>query len=383
MFLSFLTKLKKTEITKLLDRNNLLFNVFILLLGQFLYIVRISCKIFGYNYGNIVIVSLNKLGDSVFTIPAIREIQKKYQKKILVFCFPETVPIYKLGLANINYCIIDRKQFYFNNRLASKTARKLLKSSQPEILFDFSNTMTSATLIFNSRAKKIIGTNRLYFKNIYDCFVPLRKTPQLMDNYLDIIESVIPNLDRKIVKSFPKNYTSDGNILIHPFAGWESKEWNFIKFLKLAKILTEVYDVGLIIPANINLPKDICYELKNDKIKFVESGTVENLIENIKGCSVLISNDSGPIHIANLLGKPTFTIYGPTNPDYHIPIGSHHSYTTLKIKCSPEEDEKVCFTNAGRFGCPSYECMTQLSPESVLINIKIFLKENKISKRIQ
>lgn len=382
MFLSFLTKLKKIEISKFLDNNKIIFTVFTIPLELFLFVIRISCKIFSYNSGNIVIVSLNKLGDSVFTIPAIIEIQKKYQNKIFIFCFAESVPVYKLALKNISYCIVNHREFYFNNRISSNKANKLLRTLKPEIVFDFSNTMTSATLLFNIRAKKIIGTNRTQFRNIYDYFIPMRNSSHLMDNYLDIIEPVVPLLDRRQIKIFPKKSSSDGIILIHPFAGWKSKEWNFTKFIKLVKILYESYDVSLIFPGNINIPKDVYEEIISDGIKCIETIRMEDLIENIKKCSALIGNDSGPIHIANLLGKPTFTIYGPTNPDIHIPIGSHHSYTALKINCSPIENEKVCITNAGRFGCPSFECMSQQSWENVLLKIQTFLKENRISNKI-
>ncbi len=381
MFFSFLSKLKKTEISKFLDKNEIIFSLFTIPFELLLFIIRKSCKIFGYNSDNIVVVSLNKLGDSVFTIPAIIEIQKKYKNKIFIFCFPEAVPVYKLALRNINYCIVNHREFYFNNRISSSKASKLLRTIKPEIVFDFSNTMTSATLLFNVKAKKIIGTNRKQFRNIYDFFIPLRNSPHLMDNYLDIIEPVVPLIDRGQIKKFPKKSSLDGIILIHPFAGWESKEWSFTKYLKLVKILAEIYDVALIFPGNINIPKDIYKEIISDGINFIETTRIEDLIENVKTCSALIGNDSGPIQIANLLGKPTFTIYGPTNPDYHIPIGSHHSYTAFKMKCSPIENEKVCITNAGRFGCPSFECMTQQSWENVLLKIQTFLKENKISNK--
>jgi heptosyltransferase-2 len=88
----------------------------------------------------------------------------------------------------------------------------------------------------------------------------------------------------------------------------------------------------------------------------------------------MISNDSGPLYIASLMGKPTFTIYGPTNPLFHLPLGSKHNYIRHLISCSPAETEKYCFTNAGRDGCPSFECMNQLKVDEVYENWKLLLK---------
>jgi len=108
---------------------------------------------------------------------------------------------------------------------------------------------------------------------------------------------------------------------------------------------------------------------------------VENLIEHINSCSIFIGNDSGPIYIASLLGKPTITIYGPTNPEYSRPIGEHHHVIANTIKCSPEKNKQYCFTTAGMFGCPSFECMNLLNVDEVYNNVAPLIKEYCNKKR--
>ncbi|MCJ7691305.1 MAG: hypothetical protein MUO60_18600, partial [Clostridiaceae bacterium] len=54
------------------------------LLNIILYFIRVFYKVLPGQGENIVIISLHKLGDSIFTIPAIREIQKNYKKKIII-----------------------------------------------------------------------------------------------------------------------------------------------------------------------------------------------------------------------------------------------------------------------------------------------------------
>lgn len=100
----------------------------------------------------------------------------------------------------------------------------------------------------------------------------------------------------------------------------------------------------------------------------------------IKQCSVAIGNDTGTIHIASYLGKPTFTIYGPTNPVYHLPYGKNHRYIQCRLKCSPLPNEKVCFTFGGRIGCPSNECMNLLSAKDVVDNVYDFIHFLNIEK---
>ena len=234
--------------------------------------------------------------------------------------------------------------------------------------------MTSASLIFNSRAKRIIGMNREQFRTIYDYYVPVRSTPHLMDTYLDVVSSVIPGIDRKQIKTFPVNINREGKILIHPFGGWKAKEWNLNKFIDMAIKLNEEYDVCLIAPEK-KIPGDVSTLLVNDKINVIQTRSIQELILQIKKGSVFIGNDSGPLYIASLLGKPTFTIYGPTNPKFSHPLGEHHSYFCKTIRCSPCKDEQYCFTVGGRAGCPAFQCMNLLQFEDVFPNVLSFIQK--------
>jgi ADP-heptose:LPS heptosyltransferase len=361
------------EITKLIHRQKFISTIINSVFHSFFFAVRIMLKPFAFSNGNVVVISLHKLGDAVFTIPAIREIQKFYKKNIIVVCYSETIPIYKLGLRDVQYCEIEHNHFYFNKRITDRKGRKILRTLKPEIIYDFTGVMTSASLIFNARAKKIIGTNRNQFKAIYNLYTPVRTTPHLMDIYLDVVSLVIPGIKREQAKIFPCNIMAINKILIHPFAGWEAKEWSLGKFIKLSETLKNDFDVSFVVPVN-SLPEDVADEIKYKNIDIIETHTTDELINCINECSLFIGNDSGPLHIASLMGKPTFGIYGPTNPEYHSPLGNYNSFSLIKIKCSPEKGEKLCFTEGGRVGCPSFECMERLSLEQVLNDLLEFIK---------
>jgi len=342
--------------------------------------IRSFNKLFKNKDGSVVIISLHRLGDSVFTIEAIKGIQKHYKnKEIIIFCYSESVPIYEIILNNVIYCTVERRDFYFNNRIANGAARKKLSKCNPETIIDFTGVMTSASLIFNSRAANIIGMNREIFKGIYDLYTQVYYKSHLSEMYLNVAKLLTDSIDKENNNIFPLSIKKIDKIIIHPFAGWKAKEWNFNKFLKLAKLLKTDYQVSLLIPPNY-LKNDIETEIQNMQINFIETKSVEELIFALKNCALLIGNDSGPIHIASLLGKATFTIYGPSNPLFTIPQGSTHGYYQKKIKCSPLITENLCFTDGGRYGCPAFECMNELSVEEIITGVKSFITdlENKI-----
>jgi heptosyltransferase II len=78
-------------------------------------------------------------------------------------------------------------------------------------------------------------------------------------------------------------------------------------------------------------------------------------------CAVVISNDSGPVHLAQAVGTPVVDVFGPTEPVRWGPRGAHARVVTLQLACSP------C-TNHGGARCPlgHHACMRDLPAAPVL-----------------
>lgn len=359
------------EIINKLEKNEGL-NSSLELLSNFTFsIIRLLIK--KRSEGNVVIISLHKLGDTVFTIPAVKKIIDLFpEEKIFILTFSDSYEIYNMTLNEENLIQLTKNQFYAGGRIASFNARQILKSLNPKIIFDLTGNITSALLILTSRAKQIIGMNQVYYKSIYSDFVPIRSIPHLIDRYLDVAGAYNGNHRHEVIKEFPVNVKKIDKVLVHPFAGWKAKEWNLTKFIVLALKLNKSFDVELIAPANA-ISEDILEEVEKSNLKVCITKSLNELHNKIKNCALLISNDSGPIYIANVLGKATFSIYGPTNPNFSLPFGEYHSFIQKNIPCSPGNSQ-YCFTNAGLY-CPSNECMHLLSVEEVYESLMTFINE--------
>jgi ADP-heptose:LPS heptosyltransferase len=367
--------LSKYRLTFILERNPVLQKLLIISAFPFFYIVRILSRLFSSTGENVVIVSLHRIGDTVFTIPAVEEIIKHYNKVVYIFCYKESAIIYKQVFPNINYISLSNNDFYLNGRIAKGKTRKLVNNLKPETIFDLTRSVKSAFLIFNAPAKELIGSNEEHFRAIYTHFTTIRKTPHLIDAYLDVIKTKFEIENEDHIKEFKVNLNKNGKILIHPFGGWAAKEWELEKFFALAEKLNIDYSVGIIAPKNFIGHKEK-QEAERRKILIIETASIGELIEGTRDCSVFIGNDSGPLYIANMLGKPTFTIYGPTNPEFSIPYGDHHDFIINTIHCSPEENKQYCFTVAGRFGCPAFICMETLETMEVYNKLLPFVQKH-------
>ncbi len=326
----------------------------------------------------LIVISLHKLGDSVFTIPAVKAIIQHYKNyKIYLVCFHSGKIIYNSYFKsnNIHILSINNHKSWCQTRFPSWRLIKQLRNLKPEIFFDIMGNQYSFILGLFVGAGKNFGMNKPHLSLLYDRFCEIRTSPHLMDRYLDAACLEIPKGQYSVEKLFPPDYDKRGVIFINPFAGWKAKEWELEKFVNLASKLNSIYNICFIYEKN-SLDNDLL--IKNN-IKFVETESIQDLIDHLKKCALIIGCDSGPIYIASMLGKPTLTLYGPTNPDYSFPFGQHHKYYRQVIHCSPLV-EQYCHLDAGR-NCPKIECLNLLKVDDVLREVVDFIKELGIDNK--
>jgi len=83
------------------------------------------------------------------------------------------------------------------------------------------------------------------------------------------------------------------------------------------------------------------------------------MIEWIRLSHLMVSNDTGPMHVAAALGKPVISLFGPTEPRRTGPYGQLEHALQVKLACVPCLKSKCRHT-------PYLECLGSLSPSRVL-----------------
>jgi ADP-heptose:LPS heptosyltransferase len=74
---------------------------------------------------------------------------------------------------------------------------------------------------------------------------------------------------------------------------------------------------------------------------------------------LLISNDTGPMHVADALGKPVVAMFGPTDPRRTGPYSQRERALHHSLPCAP------CLKDTCRWSQP-LECLRALTPERVV-----------------
>ena len=85
--------------------------------------------------------------------------------------------------------------------------------------------------------------------------------------------------------------------------------------------------------------------------------TIQELMGVLSCCVVLVTNDTGPMHVAQALGVPVVAIFGSTDPESTGPAGAEACVIREQVRCSP------CLLRS----CPiDHRCMTNISTEKVV-----------------
>lgn len=87
-------------------------------------------------------------------------------------------------------------------------------------------------------------------------------------------------------------------------------------------------------------------------------------IDLLSGADVVVTNDSGLMHVAAALDRPLVALYGSSSPDFTPPLAKRVAILQNPTECSP------CFARTCRFG--HMNCLTQLSPTRVVEAIRSF-----------
>ncbi len=123
-----------------------------------------------------------------------------------------------------------------------------------------------------------------------------------------------------------------------PGARWDSKRWPPDFFADIADgfiAKNPEYKVLIIgAPEDRVLGGQIISAAANKRIISIAGDTsIGEMIEAIRNCRFIFSNDSGPIHIAAAMEKTVFAVFGPTAPDKTGPYGDFHHIFQRKLQC--------------------------------------------------
>ena len=156
------------------------------------------------------------------------------------------------------------------------------------------------------------------------------------------------------VKSDLKDYA-----VIVPGARWDTKIWEAENFGRIASMLP-IKSVVIGSRSDQQIADKVVQTSGGKAFSLAGSTSLKELISLIRQARLVISNDSGPMHIAAGFHIPVVAIFGPTSPVRTGPYGSNNIVLQGDVPCAP------CFKKR----CKDMRCMTAITVETVYEKIR-------------
>jgi len=151
------------------------------------------------------------------------------------------------------------------------------------------------------------------------------------------------------------------------------RRWPPEYFVRLIKMILEE-NLGKVILIGADDEREFVQEIleqigdKNSCFSLAGELEIKELVELLRRAELLITNDSGPLHLSSLAGTKTVSFFGPETPQLFGPLGEGHTVLYLGIDCSP------CITvyNAKTVRCllSRPECLYGITPQMAFEKVK-------------
>ena len=102
--------------------------------------------------------------------------------------------------------------------------------------------------------------------------------------------------------------------------------------------------------------------------------SLEDTVDILAQADIVLSNDSGLMHIAAAVGASVVGIFGSTSPEDYLPISNRVGYLWKQLPCSP------CWQQTCRYG--HYRCLTEITPTDVISVVSDTIKLKTDSEKI-
>jgi len=343
------------------------------------------------NINSILIRSANWVGDAVMTTPVIRAVRKNFpDARISLLAKPWVAPVF---FHNPNIDEILHYDDAGRHRRGIGTFRlgKDLRAYGFDLAILMQNAFEAAFLSFLARIPNRLGyktDGRRFLLTHGIRLYPALKKGHMIDYYIGILEGaslqadgreltlIVTDDERRAADAVLKRHQiTDEDLLvgINPGAeGGTAKRWLPDRYAALANRLSGLSGVRTVILGTAGdraLGQEIADMAGGQAVNLCGETTLRQAITLIERLRLLVTNDSGLMHVAAALNTPQIAVIGPTHYQATGPSNPDSRIIRVPTSCAPCRNKD----------CPTdHRCMTRITADTVFDAAKS-LMENRES----
>ncbi|MCK4403647.1 MAG: glycosyltransferase family 9 protein [candidate division Zixibacteria bacterium] len=343
-----------------------------------------------------LVIRTDRIGDVLLSTPVLEAIKSRFPESHLTMMVSPYAADVVENNPNLDDVIIDDHKDRHKGIKGFFMLVKEVKERGFDVGILLRPTLKLALLLFLGGIKYRIGTGYRFYQIFFNQKVYVHRKINLRHE-ADYNFDLLKPLGIAPQKIFPRVYLhpeeetfahqiweefkitpEDTVVVIHPGSGNSSLNLPAKRFAQVADGLVKKVNAKIIF-TGMEREKGVVDFIKNDMehtaIDLTGRTSLRELAAVLKNCDVVVSNSTGPMHLAVALDTPTVAIFCPifaAGPIRWGPYGERHQVILPPVpvcfKCKPKS-------------CPHYDCMEKIKTEQIVSKVCAVLKEkNNVSK---
>lgn len=293
-----------------------------------------------------LLTRLSAIGDCILTIPLACEIKKLWPECRLTWAVScSAAQLLESHPAVDEVLSIDKR--WLRKPVEWGELRSALRARKIDLAVDPQGLSKSALLGWLSGARQRVGLDYSHGREIAPLLATKRvhrTTRHMVDTYRELLKPwtqitegggtfdmpAYPdaaNRAEEILHQTNLNSNSGGWVALNPGAGWSTRIWPVQRFGMLAREIYQSFGRKSLVfwagDTELLMAKVIEEESRGAAIAAPQTN-LQELVELIRRSSLLVTGDTGPLHMASAVGTPTVSLHGVTWADESGPYGNQH-----------------------------------------------------------
>jgi ADP-heptose:LPS heptosyltransferase len=164
---------------------------------------------------------------------------------------------------------------------------------------------------------------------------------------------------------FASGRTPGDTVLLFPGAGHPTKQWPLVQFFLLSGMLRQAGFEPVCVAGPAELERGMVLQGMNVAVP----GSLKELEDLILAARAVVGGDTGPMHLAGMLGVPGVSLFGPTSFAQWGPVGMRE--VGLTLPCSP------CTATCADLNCGNPRCLGEITPAMVMEKVTVAIGQNE------
>jgi len=331
----------------------------------------------GLNGKKILVTFLMHLGDLTLTTPFIHALRKAAPDSHIAFLADEKLKDVVLHSPYLDEIITIDKKGRDNSILALMACERHLSRMDSDVLINLHPNERCSFICAMTKTKLRAGVSHRIFKPFWDVFTPLDRKLHAADMYLNVLEQLgVEKIEHNGLEIFPGDddfahaedfwryhgvFRSDKLIGFNIGSAVLTKRWPGERFAEVADYFAGRGYKPVFFGGSMDeeIVHDAVSKMKTTPVVATGAFNIGSLAATMRRCSLIITNDSGPMHVAISQKTPIVAMYGPSHPEIYGPYTKDAVIVTAVPPC------EGCAAGM-KHKCPDMQCMTRLTVKQVI-----------------